>query len=330
MVNERQRTLHYKKAVLLSGPIADLQGMLNKLVKAVPDVSDREETDEDKTTRVLFGVGASHGMFTAKLMQFTPGQKQHILERDAKNKDYKLDVTAVPGGAAKKREFVESLTFVAVSSEHVMIVATLHLGSKALEDHLNWLLKRNGLIALDDHLLLVDQQSKKAEEQLAKANVDKVEIGGELDFEVVDTVPTQRKTKDRPTRKGHKLVRPRGQIADVLASVFGDLFEDVPLKQAIGRNERVKVKLELQYSNRKKTDEGFEMMQRLAIAGRHFDVDECRIHLFNGGYLRGDDLKVQVRIGVRSFASGLINEPDLWGRLHEWLLNAVRAGIVFK
>lgn len=330
---ERQRTLHYKKARLMSGAEVNLQGLLAQAIEASGDVENREETlgADSPTRRVLSGVGASFGMLTAKLMQFTAGQKQHFLEKDAATGDYKLDATSVPGASEQvRREFVESLTFLAVSDSHVMFVATLHLGSKALEDHINWLLKGRGLIETDDFLLLADQTSQEADERLSRYPVDKVIIGSFLEFEEVERVPTLRRTKERATVRGHTKLRPVGPIADALGPLLGDWMGDAPLQQALGRDEKVSVRLELSYSNRRKTEEGFDMMQKLAVAGRHFDMGETTVRLHKGGYLRDKDLKVQTPFGVRVLDSGLLDEYDLWGRIYAWLRNAVATGIVHQ
>ncbi|MBD9368871.1 hypothetical protein [Xanthomonas sp. XNM01] len=332
MATEKTRKLHYKRATLLStGQPVSLEQMLVAAMAARSDVEQREEAVglDRQTTRVISGVGASNNMRVGRLMQFTKGQKQHYLEKDAATGDYKLDAAAVPGEDGEtKREFVESLTFFAVSAEHVMYIATLHLGSKALEDHLNWLLRECGLIQPDDYLLLVDLQSQDAEQRLNRRHVDRVTIGSELDFEVVEKVATQRRTSERETIRGYKKVVPVGPMAEMLGPIFGDWFGDVPLQQALGKNERVKVTVDLRYSNRKKSDEGFVLMQRLAVAGRHFDPGETRIHLHKGGTLAGSDLKVFSDISVRVLDSGLVDEFDLWGRVNAWLLQAIRTGIV--
>lgn len=331
MPTERQRTMHYKRATLLSGSPINLQVLLSAAIAQAADVERREEPvgDGGVTTRVLAGVGASSGMLTARFMQFTAGQKQHFLEKDPETGDYKLDTTTVPpGGDERRREFVESLTFLAVSASHVMFVATLHLGSKALEDHLNWLLKQQGLIGSDDYVVLVDQQSSDATHRLERHPVDEVEIGAELDFEVLHEVPTQRKTKTRDSVPGTKTIRPVGPVSDMLASLVGDWFGDVPLTQALGKDERIKATVRLRYSNRRKSEQGFELMQKLAVAGRHFDIDETKVHLHRGGTLRGADLKVQTALTVRVLDSGLTDEFDLWGKMHAWLRQAVASQIV--
>ncbi|WOB47916.1 hypothetical protein NYR97_11480 [Xanthomonas hydrangeae] len=319
--------MHYKRAKLLSGAPLDLQALVAGAIDDSQNVEDREEGESVR--RVLSGVGNTNGMLTAKFMQFTVGQKAHFLEKDSDTGDYKLDTTSVPDSdTSAQREFVESITFLALSASHVMFVAALHLGSKALEDHLNWLLKKFAKIATDDYVILADQQSASAEQRLAKHPVDSVTIGAELEFEVVEQVKTQRRTRDRETVPGYKSVRPIGPVADMLGSMIGDWFGDVPLTKALGKDERIKATLKLNYSNRRKSDEGFEMMQKLAVAGRHFDVDSTRVHLHKGGTLRGTDLKVQTPITVRVLDSGLIDEFDLWNKVHSWLRTAIATSIV--
>lgn len=327
MAVDRTRSMHYKRAKLLSGAPLDLQALVSEAIRDSQNVEAREEGDGMR--RVLSGIGNTNGMLTAKFMQFTVGQKAHFLEKDSATGDYKLDTTAVPDSdGSARREFVESLTFLALSSSHVMFVAALHLGSKALEDHLNWLLKKFSKIAVSDFIILADQQSASAEQRLARHPVDSVTIGAELDFEVVELVKTQRKTKDRETVPGYKSVRPVGPVADMLGSLIGDWFGDVPLTKALGKDERIKATLKLNYSNRRKSDEGFEMMQKLAVAGRHFDVDETLVHLHKGGTLKGTDLKVQTTLTVSVLESGMIDEFDLWGKVHSWLRHAIATSIV--
>ncbi len=327
MAVDRTRSMHYKRAKLLSGAPLDLQTLVAEAIRDSQTVDAREEGDAVR--RVLSGIGNTNGMLTAKFMQFTIGQKAHFLEKDSATGDYKLDTTAVPDNdGTARREFVESLTFLAISSSHVMFVAALHLGSKALEEHLNWLLKKFSKIETSDFIILADQQSASAEQRLARHPVDSVTIGAELDFEVVELVKTQRKTKDRETVPGYKSVRPVGPVADMLGSLIGDWFGDVPLTKALGKDERIKATLKLNYSNRRKSEEGFEMMQKLAVAGRHFDADETRVHLHKGGTLRGSDLKVQTSLQVSVLDSGMIDEFDLWGKVHSWLRHAIATSIV--
>lgn len=329
---EKGRVVHYKIATLFQGGALDLQSLVQEAVDALKDVEEREETivEGGSTRRVLSGVGKTNGMFTAKLMQYTAGQKQKYLEKDDAAGDYKVDSISPPtaAGNKKKSEFIESIQYVAIFQDHVAYIGTQTLGSKALEDHLNWLLRSRGKLAAEDYLILKDQISAKATEDISKHHVDKVIIGGDLDFEAVETVPAKKKAKGLEHVAGYKMLKPVGDGAEALRALLGDWFGDAPLKAALNRNENIGFKIELSYRSRKKTDEGFELMEKLAIAGRHFDIGDTRIKLHGGGELKGDDLKLQKTIQIKVHDSGLLAEPDVWQRIHLWLQSAIAKKVV--
>lgn len=332
MAVEKQRTLHYRHAVLFQGGALNLQALMSQALETLKDVESREQTlvTGGSTKRVLSGIGATKGILTAKLMQYTAGQKTQFLEKDDATGDYKLDAISPPADKGKKvrREFVESLLYLAVFEDHVAYIGSQILSSKALEDHINWLLRTTGKLASEDIVILRDQQSQKALSDIAKHPVSKVEIGGDLNFEHVEEVPPVRKTKTAERVEGYKLIKPKGDSAEALRALLGDWFGDAPLKAALKREEVIEFKLQLVYKNRKKTKEGFELMERLAVAGRHFDADDCRVHLHKGGFLKGDDLKLQAPLRVEVADSGLIAEPDVWERIHTWLRNAIGKNVI--
>lgn len=329
---EKARVVHYKSATLFQGGKLDLQDLVQEAVDALKDVEQREETivEGGSTRRVLSGVGKTNGMFTAKLMQYTAGQKQKYLEKDDTIGDYKVDAISPPttAGSKVKREFIESIQYLALFGNHVAYIGSQVLGSKALEDHLNWLLRSRGKIAPEDYLILKDQQSAKAVQDISKHHVDKVIIGGDLNFEAVETVPAVRKKRGVERITGYRMLKPVGESAEALRVLLGDWFGDAPLKAALNRNEMIGFKVELTYRSRKKSDQGFELMEKLAIAGRHFDIDETRIRLHGGGELKGDDLKLQKSIQITVHDSGLLAEPDVWQRIYTWLQGAIAKKVV--
>lgn len=324
---KRQRTLHYKHAVLFQGGAVNLQALVTKAVASLADVEKREQevVAGGVTRRVMSGVGLTNGMLTAKVMQYTRGQKQQFFEKDPATGDYRLDAISPPQGAnlAARREFVESLLYLAIFEDHVAYIGGAALGSKHLEDYLNWLLRTTGHIVDADHLLLQDQPSAKALEDIGKHPIDKVVIGGDLQFDEVQSVPAKRKTKSADRVEGHRLLKPIGGSASALEALLGDWFGDAPLKAPLRRDERIEYKLELAYRNRNKTSEGFDLMQKLAVAGRHFDIHDTQVHLHKGGTLRGPDLKLEVPLDVAVTDGGLIVEPDVWQRIYTWLQNAL-------
>jgi hypothetical protein len=331
MPSLKQRTVHYKRAMLQSGAALDLQSLVKKAVAELKDVESREQPVVlgSSTLRVLSAPGEARGMWRARLMQYTKGQRQHFLQKDDATGDYILDTTEPPKDEKKKkREFVESILYLAIFKNHVCYVGSQALGSKHIEDHLNWLLRERGKIQSGDFLLLADQQSPAGIAKIRQHNVDRVEIGGDLELESVKEVKSQRKTKDEERVEGYKLVEPQGGMAEMLSNLLGPWFGDSPLKAALNRNEQIDVKLVLKYTNKKKTDEGFALMEKLAVAGRHFDKDQCKVHLHKAGTLVGSDLRLEHPVKVSITDSGLVEESTLYTDIHDWLHRCIAQKLV--
>lgn len=325
--------LHYRYAKRFSGSPIDLQDLIDKAIASRKDVEQREQhlTAHAGTRRVYSAYGKTAGMTRGRLMQYTKGQRQQFLEKDPVTFDYKLDSTAVPTGkaAAAKREFVESILYFAVFGNHVMYIGTQALGSKALEDYLNWLLADTGQIVLsEDQVLLADQQSAQAMAQIKSHKVNEVELGGDL-LQVTSEVKTKRKSKNHEGRAGFKRLEPIGSAADAVAAMLGNWFTDAPLEVGLKRNERIEVKVQVKYVSQTKSDDGFELMEKIALAGRHWDKDDCKIHLYQAGTLRGDDLKLEADMTVKvSDDTGLIEEISLFEAMNAWLDDKINRKIV--
>jgi hypothetical protein len=278
---------------------------------------------------VLSGVQASNNMLVGKLMLYTPGQQQKFLELDQVTQDYRLDSLPVGSGAkGATREFVESIMYVSIFERHVTFIGSTSLRSSQLESHLNWLLNEADLITKGDYVYLEDQQSGHALAQLSKHPVKSIEIGGEIQFEEESRVETLRKTSSRETQPGHKIMRPVGALADAAASLFGPIFADASLKSPFKHKEHVGFKMEIQYRNRKRTKEGVELMDSLAVAGRHFDEGECVVNLVGGGKLTGKDIKVAKSLAFEVLPDGRLKEPTVWITVHEWMQTAISGKVI--
>ncbi|WIH15270.1 hypothetical protein [Xanthomonas graminis] len=303
MSTTKTRMLRYKKADYLKKGGHDLQSLVQQAVTKLGGVQRREQVDSLAGTRtVLTGVRASSGMLVGKLMLYTPGQQQKFLELDPASQDYKLD--ALPVGAGKggaQREFVESILYVAIFERHVMFIGSSSLRSTQLESHRNWLLKEAELLHKEDFLFLEDQQSERTLALLKTNPVKAIEIGGQIEFEEAERVPTRRRAQGRDMEPGYKVMKPVGALAEAAASVFGPIFADASLKSPLKHKEHVWFKMTLSYRNRNKTREGYELMDQLAVFGRHFDGGECVVVLENGGRMAGADIKVATSLSVCSF-----------------------------
>ncbi len=328
-VPKKNRVLRYKKAQFRHPGDQCLQTLVQQAVTKLGGVQRREQVDTLSGTRVvLSGVVTSNNMLVGKLMLYTPGQQQKYLELDQETQDYRLGSLPVGGAKDAGREFVESIMYVSIFEKHVAFIGSAALRSGHLEGHLNWLLNEAELIATGDYVYLEDQQSSHALSQLSKHPVKAIEIGGEIQFDEESRVNTVRKTESRETKPGHRIMKPVGALADAAASLFGPIFSDASLKSPFKHKEHVGFKMVLQYRNRNKTKEGIELMESLAIAGRHFDEGECVVRLDGGGKLTAKDIKVAKTLSFECLQDGRLKEPVVWTTIHGWMQSAISGKII--
>lgn len=318
----RQRTLQYKRATFLKAGNFNLESMLVAAVSKLDDVNKREEklSEGAAAYRVVSSAKKRHGMMTGRMLQYTPGQRQSLLERDDANKDYALSGALPPRGRDnKQREFVESILYFAVKDNHIMIIGSSVLNPRSFENHINWLLSKAGQLKEDENsLLLADQPTKDAERKLAKYPIKSIEFGSRLRFGRPET--------DEPTSKTAK-IEPVGEAAEALSAYLGKWFGGKRLQEALN-DENLKVTLTVKYVSHAKSEKGFEVMEQLAIAGRHFDEDDCVVRLAGGGKVKGKELKISTPIDVKVDDEGLAVEADLWPDMSSWLQGRIREGLV--
>lgn len=330
-MSNKKRTLLYKRADYIVPGAVKLQELLTKAISQTGGDEKREQVNELEGTRlVLTGVNTTNSMLVGKLMLYTPGQATKYLELDKVTGNYKLDALEMPGrtGAGETREFVESLLYVSVFEDHVLFIGSHALRSIHLERHLNWLLHTSGQLPTDNYVVLADQRSESAMNKLKKHPVKSIVIAGDIDFDVVEQVPTKRRTATSETVPGHRILKPIGAMADAVTSMLGPVFGNASLKTSFKQNETIGLKVELQYRNRNKTREGYELMDALAVAGRHFGEGECTVKLEGGGTLKGEDIRVSDQISVSVLGDGRLEEPGVWQGMHAWLRNSIGRGTV--
>lgn len=320
----RRRTLQYKVAKFLSGN-GNLETKLRAAIAKLNTVQQREEplTAENSSFRVLSGVMSRHGIECGRMLLYTPGQRQSMLESDDASKDYVVSTTAPPKGSGKaKREFVESMLFFGVKDNHVMVLASTSLSTKSLETHINWLLDKAGQIkAGEEALLLADQPTQAARDAIKGKSIKSLTIGSNLSFGIQ---PSPSGPREQSLTES---LAPTGPAAEALSAYLGDWFGGQKLKDAL-KQANIRVKLTVSYVSHNKDSAGFEVMEELAVAGRHFDEEDAVIHLHGGGRIKGHDLRVSQSLDVQISQDGLVVEADLWAALGGWLRSAISEGKV--
>lgn len=325
----KQRTLQYRRARFQNSAATLLEPLLAAAIKKFPDASKREEAlvPNGPTVRVASGAGPKQGMTVGRLIQYTKGLRQPLCEFDDKAGDYTLSTAVATAGQEKRRrEFVESIVYFAVQGRHVMFVGGTPAASKSLESHLNWLLEQSGgIVAGKDFVSLDDQAGKEAVNKLKLLKPHAVHIGQALEFEA-----QQKKTGGGESGEKTSIkVLPAGTVSDVMKEFFGDWFGTQALELPSDHHERVEMTLTLKYVSHTKSDAGFELMQRIASAARHFDEEDFAVDLYKGGRLKGKELRVSGPIQVNYLEeSGLVVEPDLWLTMRHWLADQIGQKVI--
>lgn len=326
----RQRKVHYRRAQAVDASALDLQDTLARAIKALPDVDHRSDSATfGDSIRVVSGVSDHSGMLVGKLLQYTPGQGVQFLSKDKLTKDFVIDVLDVPKEEDRnKLEFIESITYFAVSKHHFLFVSSMHHGVRAIEDYLRWLFIKAQVFKVGDNVHLVDQATKEALQQISKSPVHKVIVGADIEYETVEQVNTKRKTSRREGEKGYRVVMPKGPALRAIMAMLEGGFSAHEFRQALNKNDRVSAKLELTYKDRAKPSDGFTLMNEIALAGRDMAEDECEVRLKNGAQLKGKDLRVESINTFRTTKGGTLDEHDVWTKLHDQLTSWAQSGAI--
>lgn len=326
----RQRKIHYRRAQAVDANALDLQDALARAIKALPDVDQRSDhATLDDSIRVVSGVTEHFGMLVGKLLQYTPGQGVHFLKKDSSTNDFVIEVLDVPKEENKnKLEFIESITYFAISKHHFMFVSSLHHGVRAIEDYLRWLFIKAQIFKPGDGLNLVDQATKETLQQIAKSPVHKVIVGADVEYETIEKVNTKRKTSQREGEKGYRLVMPNGPAIRAILAMLEDGFSNHEFRQALNKSDRVSAKLELTYKDRAKPSDGFTLMNEIAIAGRDMAGGECEVRLKNGAKLKGKDLRVESMNTFRTTKGGTLDEGDVWTKIYAQMNSWAQSGAI--
>ncbi|HGX9488834.1 TPA: hypothetical protein QHU29_004727, partial [Escherichia coli] len=105
---------------------------------------------------------------------------------------------------------------------------------------------------------------------------------------------------------------------------FGDNWaNDINIKDSLDE-ANLQVSLEITYF-RKTNDSGQAVIDSIATSLRHLDEDDISIKLQGGGEITGKEIKLSGKISVEH-NNGIIDENDLFLKMHKWLFSKLDAG----
>ena len=323
MAQTATRVLHYKRATFLRD-VQDLQYLLAAALRRRKAVGDRMEElhPEERTKRFINSHRSQMGMLFGNLLVYSPDRNQALLTVSPDALEVDVKQMAPPEIGGQRTEFLQSILYFAVRGNHVVVLQSAALRARALEAYLNWLLSADpSLLGEDNGVFLSDEPSNTMRDQVRARGVKAVRLAFPL-----ETQSKQYRDKAlAPTRERTRF-RPSGSALTILSNLLGtDWFQDLNLEDSLD-DSRLKVVVEVTY-DRRTTDAGQGLLDGVAMSFRNLDEDEAIIKLNHGGKLKGNDLKIYGSITVNTYG-GLIDQSDLYPKMHTWLMEKLEQGVL--
>ena len=315
-----------------------LTSALNKMLK----VGDRRQplaASEEKPIWRLIGQFQVESEFVfGVLIQYVPGTDALLVVDDAAANALTMEQMAAPlTDDGKRRDVPEGLLFFGALDNHVVMMQSQAMRAPHLEQHLQWLLHHGKTLPGTTTLRLLDQPPPQVAKKAAKNPVKSVSIGGDL------TSANLMLATGEGEPAATEVASPMDKVVKATqtgqASASGERTKLDALKELISPTAAANLNLDnltessnLQYTleityNRKTTDEGQAVLNRLSAALRNTEDVDCKIRLADGTLLSGDSLKLSGSVKVNLY-NGLPSPTEVYEVMRTWLLEKISDGEV--
>lgn len=257
------------------------------------------------------------GMLVGQFVLYEPGRFHQAIQID-EDKDA-LDLVEIApkiGDAKAQAEFLESVLYFGIAENHIILLQSRSLRGREFESYLTWLLREAESLHEEDGMSLVRGLSAEAQDKIANGTPTKLSIGTDL-FSGMSPV---RASGDKKMK-----FRPTGPLWELLSVLTEGRLDKLKLSEGIDP-ETLRVLVEVRYKKRTDT-QGAKIMDALTKSLRHLHEDDFRAQFPKTGELKGDRMFLSHLVGVLANAGNVI-ESDLYRRMHEWLTELVKRGIV--
>lgn len=315
--------VYCKKAVFLdSKDKPSLQAKLGEALSKLRKVGARKETlgSDDRNVRAIIYHRHYANMLFGVMASYERGTHQLTVADDDDAEMLSVAQVAPPKNDNNKRqEFLEGVCYFGVAKNHVVLVPSRALGAKPLEQHVNWILERTGLLGNSIRVGLSDQIGQVTRERIRASHVKQVEIGAPL----IDT--NELEESSAPSGRSVTAVQYVGLGMDMLRQILGaDKINNMRLADAIDGN--IEVSLKIRYK-RSTTEKAHRFLDNIALAVRNLDEDEVKLKLAGGGTIKGKDLKLSAPMSIQA-QDGIPNPDELFEKMREWLIQQIENQII--
>lgn len=281
-------------------------------------------------TEFVFGV----------LIQYVPGTDAVLVVDDATADALTMEQMAAPlTDDGKRRDVPEGLLFFGALDNHLVVMQSLAMRSPHLEQHLQWLLHHGKVLPGTATLRLLDQPPPQVVKKVESSPVKSVSIGGDLTSASLMLPPVE----VEPAAGSPPGPLPKDKVVKTTqtgeASASGGRTKLDALKELISPTAAASLGLDsltessnLQYTieityNRKTTEEGQTVLNRLSAALRNTDDVDCKVRLADGTLLSGENLKLSGPVKINLY-NGLPSPAEVYEVMRTWLLEKISDGEV--
>lgn len=314
----KRKLLHYRTVTFLRDPGRTLQDLIKESLAKLSPISSRKEDLQDNSegeswSRFINTHRSAMGMEFGTLVLLTPGQKKLIIDTDLEKDEVNVSQFPPP----QEREYLESILYYGIKNNHVILLQSLAMRARELENHLNWLLREAEVIGPENGVFLNNHVPDQLFDQISESDVKSIKIGTPILEETVDS-KGEDNSASPSLHSAHKVsFTHQGMGLDILAR----LLPDNRLKNidfgSMDHTSNVEVFVEVKYK-RQTDDKSQQVLNKLAAELRHVSEEDIKVELKGIGTITGSQLVIK---DYKSFTShgGKLDIQDVFMQMNYWL-----------
>ena len=343
-----QKAVGYRRSSIQPKPGKTLQQLIKSALTSHQKPASRYEPLNSASTelRCIGHYKTVKGCLCGYLTSFERGATQPIVSDDPAAIALRLGAMhpPKPGKSGAQDQFVPGVLYFAVSGDHVVVAQSASMRVKALENHLNWLLKsKTSELPATSPFCLSDEAQKATKAKIRQSHVRAISFGQPL-MEPMNDVGTSAPaskalaisgaapTGRAETKKAKKerRFRPNGPMLEMLRSVFGSDgdFEKLGLDQVFDGNLEVWIQIRYPKHSRRRPEDAVALMDTLGVALRDVEGDSVSLELADGNTVSGKELKISGHVDAPSLNNRLPYESMLWDNMVDWLKSQIENGTI--
>ena len=323
MAETKRKFLQYRRAGYLNESDHTLQSLLKHALDKRHKVKDRLEelNSVDGTNRFINTHRNQIGMVFGSFVLYTEGMNRALVRMELEKDELRVEQIAPSKIGGHNREFLDSIFYFGCKDDHLVLLQSTSLRADDFENHIAWLFGQAKSLDEVNRVILQGSLPNVTQTKIRRSHVKVLRFGQSFETRPVPIPRSGDAAKQRKRR-----FKPIGSTFKILKEVLGpQWYNGLDLKDSL-EDSRLELILEVRYSY-KTSDDGQKLIDNIATSMRHVDKDELEIELKGGGKIRSDELKIIKPVQVKTHG-GIVDESDLYPKMHEFLAEKIEDGII--